>query len=60
VARHTCATAITFMNKMSIETASKLLGHTKLCTTQRNTQRLWKRRLVRIYVPSNRVWEVNH
>lgn len=35
VARHTFATTITLLNDVPLETVSKLLGHTKLSTTQR-------------------------
>ncbi|HKL90459.1 MAG TPA: site-specific integrase [Allomuricauda sp.] len=35
VARHTFATTITLMNNVPMETVSKLLGHTKLSTTQK-------------------------
>ncbi|EKF54076.1 integrase family protein [Galbibacter marinus] len=35
VARHTFATTITLLNNVPLETVSKLLGHTKLSTTQR-------------------------
>lgn len=34
LARHTFATTITFGNGVPIETVSKMLGHTKLATTQ--------------------------
>lgn len=35
VARHTFATTITLLNDVPLETVSKLLGHTKLSTTQK-------------------------
>jgi len=35
VARHTFATTITLLNEVPIETVSKMLGHTKLSTTQK-------------------------
>ena len=35
VARHTFATTVTLMNDVPLETVSKMLGHTKLSTTQR-------------------------
>lgn len=35
VARHTFATTITLLNDVPIETVSKILGHTKLSTTQK-------------------------
>ena len=35
VARHTFATTITLLNDVPIETVSKMLGHTKLSTTQK-------------------------
>lgn len=35
VARHTFATSITLINNVPLETVSKLLGHTKLSTTQK-------------------------
>ena len=34
IARHTFATTITLSNGVPIETVSKMLGHTKLATTQ--------------------------
>ena len=34
MARHTFATTITLSNGVPIETVSKLLGHTKIATTQ--------------------------
>ena len=34
LARHTFATTVTYANGVSIETISKMLGHTKLSTTQ--------------------------
>ena len=35
VARHTFATTVTLLNDVPLETVSKMLGHTKLSTTQR-------------------------
>jgi site-specific recombinase XerD len=35
VARHTFATTLTLLNDVPLETVSKLLGHTKISTTQR-------------------------
>ncbi|WP_268225144.1 site-specific integrase [Sinomicrobium oceani] len=43
VARHTFATTITLLNNVPIETVSKLLGHTKLSTTQRYARVLEKK-----------------
>ena len=34
LARHTFATTVTYANGVSIESISKMLGHTKLSTTQ--------------------------
>ncbi len=41
--RHTFATTITLMNNVPIETVSKLLGHTKLSTTQKYARVLEKK-----------------
>lgn len=38
VARHTFATTVTLLNDVPIETVSKMLGHTKLSTTQKYTR----------------------
>lgn len=35
IARHTFATTVTLLNDVPIETVSKMLGHTKLSTTQK-------------------------
>jgi site-specific recombinase XerD len=35
VARHTFATSVTLMNHVSIESVSKMLGHTNLAMTQK-------------------------
>lgn len=35
MARHTFATTVTLLNNVPVETVSKLLGHTKLSTTQK-------------------------
>ena len=43
VARHTFATTITLLNDVPLETVSKLLGHTKLSTTQRYARVLEKK-----------------
>ncbi|MEE9363705.1 MAG: site-specific integrase [Cellulophaga sp.] len=47
VARHTFATTITLLNDVPLETVSKLLGHTKLSTTQRYA-RVVEKKLARI------------
>jgi site-specific recombinase XerD len=38
LARHTFATAVTLKNGVPIETISKMLGHTKISTTQINLE----------------------
>ena len=43
VARHTFATTVTLSNGVPIETVSKLLGHTKMATTQINARVLEKK-----------------
>lgn len=43
VARHTFATTVTLLNDVPLETVSKLLGHTKLSTTQRYARVLEKK-----------------